>query len=135
MSEKMDKALSVLSDLYDKVELIALKCFRGLLMEKKEGGWELSKGNVAFWIVLTHCMMAWSGKATQAVAKVATAAADTVDAGTAEAIGSGLLDGLSEIGGPVPEQEYWFLLALLGYAGVKTTKGGLTNALGALRGK
>jgi len=147
-----EKSLSVLSKMYAKFELVFLKAFRGLLMEEKGGGWELSKGNVAFWVVLTHCMYVWSGKAkTEAVGKAletaasaagtaVTEGANTAVAAVGTASEAGLLDsvvglvGSVGVGTGVPEQEFWLLMALLGYSTVKTTKGGLSNALGALRG-
>ncbi len=120
------------------------KLYRGLLCEKKEGEWELSKGNVAFWIVLWHCMMTWSGKADAAVGKIAETAAKAVgkaahaaaEEGIAVAGEAGLWDALTDldVGGPVPQQEYWFLLALLSYATIKHTKGSMTNLMNAVRG-
>jgi hypothetical protein len=137
--------------LWDKGSMGMLKAFRGLLCEKKDGGWELSKGNTAFWIVLSHCMYVWAGatKAAAAVTDAAVGAATEAAAATTEAVTSagetvadaGMLDSLGGmlanvgVGGAVPEQEFWLLMALLGYATVKTTKGGMTGALSAMRGK
>lgn len=68
------------------------KCFRGLVAEPREGwGWEISKGNVAFWMVLGHCMFIWSKF-------------DPTDPGQKMDVSPG---------------ELTFLLALLGYAGMK----------------
>lgn len=35
-----------------------LKSFRGLICEKKDGGWELSKGSVMSWLLLWACYQA-----------------------------------------------------------------------------
>ena len=137
---------------WDKLSLGFLKAFRGLLCEKKNGeGWELSKGNCAFWLVLSHSMYVWSGKANKAVgaaletaakaAGEAAVAAGDVATPTSEAVAeAGMLSYIGDmigsvgVGGGVPDQEFWLLMALLGYATVKHTKGGLTSAMSALRG-
>lgn len=38
----------------------ALKVVRGLIAEKKDGEWEMSKGGVGFWLVLGHLMYAFA---------------------------------------------------------------------------
>ena len=38
----------------DKLGLWGLKCFRGLICEKKDGGWELSQGRVMAWLLLSQ---------------------------------------------------------------------------------
>lgn len=125
-----DSVFSGMKTFYNKLEFVAVKSFRGLLMEKKEGGWEFSKGNVAFWIVLAHCMYVWSGNANvDKVSKMVDEAAEKVDGNLLDTV-----TGSIGLGGGVPEQEFWFLMFLLGYATVKHTKGGLTNALSAVRG-
>lgn len=138
--------LKVLKKVYATLELVFLKAFRGLLMEKKDGGWELSKGNVAFWMVLAHCMYVWSGNAAgTAVSSALDAAADTAGAVAVEEVltednNSGLLDTLAEavgtsgLGSDVSQQEFWLLMALLAYAVTKNTKGSMTNMVATLRG-
>ena len=94
-----------LGTIWDKLSLTILKAFRGLICEKKEGGWELSKGNLAFWIVLVHCLMVWSGR-------------------------FGRLEG-----DLVPEQEFWLLAMLLGYATTKKLAVSSVDLVAAFRNK
>lgn len=133
---------------WNKISLGMLKAFRGLICEKKEGGWELSRSRVAFWVVFSHCMYVWNSgaKAAKAVANTAIdAAAATADSGVdiaaaaaSEAVGA--LDSMADTVGTlsmqtgVSEQEFYLLLVLVGYSALKNTRGSITNALGALRG-
>jgi len=73
-----------------------LKCFRGLIAENKNGGWEVSKGSVGFWIVFGHCVYVWN------------------------TIVQSVVDGVTTITrGSVSDGEVYTLWALLGYAGLK----------------
>jgi len=38
---------------------VATKVLGGLFGEKKDGTYMASKGNVAFWVLLGHCMWGW----------------------------------------------------------------------------
>jgi hypothetical protein len=40
------------------------RALRGLVAEQKDGHWEASKGNMAFWAILVHAMVTWSNGAT-----------------------------------------------------------------------
>ena len=92
------------SELWSKLYTLLLKSFRGLICEKKEGGWELSKGNVAFWVVLVHCMYVWN-KVGEIITQATT---ETVSAIVLHA--------------DVSDGELYTLWALLGYAGAKLGK-------------
>jgi hypothetical protein len=79
------------ASVWGKLWVIFQKCFRGLIAEQKDdGSWELSKGNVAFWILLGHCMSVWSKFDPTGVAKL-----------------------------DVSSGEMTILLAVLGYSGLK----------------
>jgi len=94
-----------------------LKSFRGLICEKKDGEWEMSKGNAAFWVVLGHCMWVWNQASN--VASKATDAITTEGAMAAVAAVAKASD--------IPEYEFYTLMALLAYAGVKVAKDGMNN--------
>ena len=127
----MSKLKDMLAQLWMSLNKNVHKLYRGLLCEKKDGEWELSKGNAAFWVVFAHCMYVWShsvGKAMAVVTEVADSAAPEA---------ASLLDTVMNMsgGGSVQGQEFWLLTMLLGYATVKQTKGGLANLATAIRGK
>ena len=137
---------SLLNKAWDKVSLAILKAFRGLVCEKKDNGWELSKGNLAFWIVLVHCMMVWNGdhgkvenlmkSAASVATAVATEAIESVSAETVTATDEALTTAVeSLIGGPVPDQEFWFLVMLLGYATTKRLANSSVDLMSAFRDK
>lgn len=37
-----------------------MKTFRGLIAEKKDGEWEMSKGNCAFWLFNAYMLPMWA---------------------------------------------------------------------------
>lgn len=100
---------------WTKISNALLKSFRGLICEKKDGGWELSKGNVAFWIVFGHCLYIWNK-----IGEVSKEATDVLTADGAEQLMETIVK-YSE----VSSGELNVLLALLGYAGLKTVKDGV----------
>ena len=78
---------------WKKISFAFLKSFRGLICEKKDGGWELSLGRVAFWIVFSHCMYIWNkvGDITKTVIEpakdeAAAAVSAATDAGVTEKV-------------------------------------------------
>lgn len=117
---------------WNKISLAILKAFRGLFCEKKHDGWELSKGNVSFWIVLVHCLIQWSVKTPQIVQDIAGAAVSMAAPAISE---QGMVDTLLSAKGPVSDQEFYLLVLLLGYAVVKQTKGGITSVASAVFNK
>lgn len=134
-----------LKSAWNKISLGTLKAFRGLICEKKDGGWELSLGRVSFWVVFSHCMYVWNSGAHAAKAVVGTAidAASAVGEAAVDAtsaVGTSAIDTIANTAGAlsassgVPEQEFYLLLTLIGYSAIKVTKGGVTNAISAIRG-
>jgi hypothetical protein len=110
-----------------------LRTFRGLVYEKKDGAWEISQGRTAFWVVFFHCMHVWnSGVKAAAKAAIDTATATDQLPAAVESVSNAI--SMVSIGNNVPEQEFYLLMALIGYSALKTTKGGVTNMVSAIRG-
>jgi hypothetical protein len=117
----------VLKATWKTVSVAVLKSFRGLICEKKDGGWELSLGRVSFWIVFAHCMYIWNkvGDITRDVIEpVKDAAAAAADAATASGVPEKVIEVVEVITkqADISQGELYTLFALLGYAGVKVTK-------------
>lgn len=102
-----------------KVGIAVLKSFRGLICETKDGGWELSKGAVAFWVVLGHCMFVWN----KIGSTVAQAAQEGITAATTMVTKMDVSDG-----------ELYTLWALLSYAGVKIGADTVKEAVATWKG-
>ncbi len=105
---------------WKKASLAFLKSFRGLICEKKDGGWELSLGRVAFWVVFGHCMSIWNrvGDVTRTVIEpIDVVATETVITEHVVEVAESVIK-FAE----VSQSELFVLYALLGYAGVKLGK-------------
>lgn len=59
MTNDVTTAMGDLKDDDPGVVYRFLRLFRGLFAEVKNGKWEASKANVAFWIVLGICVKVW----------------------------------------------------------------------------
>jgi len=111
---------------WKKASLAFLKSFRGLICEKKDGGWELSLGRVAFWFVFSHCMFIWN-KVGDVTKTVLEPVEDTAAAAATAATETGVTERVVEVAesvikfADVSQSELYVLFALLGYAGVKIT--------------
>lgn len=108
------------------------KSFRGLLCEKKEGEWELSKGNVSYWIVFGMMCKIWWNHGVQFKMPDLS---NLEDAEGVKASLGAMRDVVSQISSAsdVPETMLYVWGALLTYATVKATKGGVTNMMAAWR--
>ena len=85
--------------------------FGGLLMEEKGGVWTTALGRVAFWIVLGHCLYIWN-QVTESV-----------------------VEGIKTISrGDVSDNEFYTLMALLGYGGFKIGANAVKMAVSSKQG-
>ena len=116
---------SLIKVTWQKVSLAILKSFRGLICEKKDGGWELSTGRISFWIVFSHCMYIWN-KVGDTVKEIMEPAKDVVtETATAVADAPVITEKIVEMAeltikySDVSQSELYVLFALLTYAGVK----------------
>lgn len=91
------------------------KTFRGLIAEKKDGEWELSKGNVSYWIVLGFMLKIWNTRPN-----IEIPVENYVEV-------QNLVSQLSQVS-DVPEYMFYAFVMLLSYAGVKLGVGAMGNA-------
>lgn len=112
---------------WKKVSLAILKSFRGLICEKKDGGWELSLGRVSFWIVFSHCMYIWNRvgdvvrEIVEPIKNEATVAADSIAVGGVKEEVIQVVEIVVKYA-EISQSELYVLFALLGYAGIKLGK-------------
>lgn len=125
--------LDDIGDFFGKMGSGISRSFRGLICEKKDGKWELSKGNVSYWIVFGMMLKIWYNKGAQFTMPDLSKFEDAK--GMNQAL-VGMQDVAAQIAASsdVPESMLYVWGALLGYAMVKTTKGGIARAAAAWKG-